>query len=518
MRSLLEFALFVCFCLVQVCHGSELITQSGFVINKESGVRVHLKCVNWYGAHSNLFVVHGLETRSLKHLVNKLVESRANCVRIPVSNDLSNLNPSISRDAIAAMSDDECPNATRALDVMDCVVNEIQKRKIYVIFNNHCSWPAWVGGPAFSQQGLWHFPSSFKDGNYTFEKWVQSMEILVLRYNMTGIDIRNEIHDQDNVRITWGESENFRTDWLAASSIAAKRLHQIDNTLLIFVGGLCYNFDLRAMMKKVGPTSVFDKHKLIYTTHVYSWSFWWNQDTLKLLNATALLLSFAAFLCGLTLYYNYFNYLQYRVLRAFEAKDCNLKSIHPLEIMSSSCSFHLAWLLTSVVFYFTSLANGCSTIADDALWLVMISMILLSTTVTMALCHRRCTAFLWHTFWGLCLMWLGLFFLIFFFVTLYLLSPQSYDDFFKLWALDNRPVPVWVGEFGDSVAQTNRNHAWNKLWTFISMKYDLDFAYWCFNGRKWINGRWEDEGFGLLAGDYSTWRNLAFNVQIFSNK
>ena len=36
------------------------------------------------------------------------------------------------------------------------------------------------------------------------------------------MDICNEIHDMDEVYITWGKSNNIATDWRAASSMAAK--------------------------------------------------------------------------------------------------------------------------------------------------------------------------------------------------------------------------------------------------------------------------------------------------------
>ena len=34
---------------------------------------------------------------------------------------------------------------------------------------------------------------------------------------MVGIDIRNEIHDQDGVVITWGRSNDTDSDWKVAT-------------------------------------------------------------------------------------------------------------------------------------------------------------------------------------------------------------------------------------------------------------------------------------------------------------
>ncbi len=499
-----------------LCDGS-IEAVGAFLVDSASGRRVHLHCVNWYGAHSDLYVVHGLELQSISFLVQKLVEAKSNCVRIPVSNDFSNVNPEVSRHAIVGLNRTECSNTQRAMDVMDCVVNILNKNNIMVIFNNHVSWPAWVGGPGHSQQGLWHWGPRFRNGSYTVQKWIQSMEILARRYNMTGLDLRNEIHDQENIRITWGESDDIRSDWLAASTLATERLHSINKDLLIFVGGLCYNFDLRAMMRRVGPMNAFDRRKLVYTTHVYPWSFWWNTELLKLINLISLLFSFMSFLCGLTCYFDYFSYLQYKILRGSLDKYCITQKPTVCDIIRASVIFWACWFALSLLFFFTSSQNGCSTVANDSLWLVIASLIFTCFAAAAVLCQRKCTTCLWHTYWGLSLGWLGVFFFSLFFVTMYLLSVQSYDDFLKLWALENRPVPVWVGEFGDSVSRVHRNQGWDRLWHVISSAYDLDFAYWCFNGRKWFNGKWEDEGFGLLSADYRSWRNPLFLNQIFGH-
>ena len=73
-------------------------------------------------------------------------------------------------------------------------------------------------------------------------------------------------------------------------------------------------------------------------------------------------------------------------------------------------------------------------------------------------------------------------------------------------------MPVWVGEFGTG----NPNEPIFKLiWDFIHTKYNLDFAYWAFNGRKWWEGAWESESFGLMNDQYSDWRFPQFMHTMF---
>ena len=249
----------------QSCLAS-LVTQGPWIVNSTTGVRVRLRCVNWYGAHQELFVVGGLELRSVSELTNSIKSTGANCVRIPYSIEMVKYNPVVPAHAIAGISQADLCNATaRALDVMDCVVRHLQARGILIILNNHNSWGTWVGANAEKHdQGLWDLPG------YSVEDWIQSLEALARRYRVAGFDLRNEIHDQDGKRITWGESQDLRTDWLAASTAAYERIRSIDPEPLAIVGGLCWNTDLRAMAKRVGPLRAFNDKKLVYTVHVYT--------------------------------------------------------------------------------------------------------------------------------------------------------------------------------------------------------------------------------------------------------
>jgi hypothetical protein len=502
--------------LASVESGTTLETRGAFVVNASSGVRVYLKCVNWYGAHSNLFVPHGLESQSIGFLVDKLVESKANCVRIPVSSDFSNLNPVLKPEAVKAVTSEECPVRERAMDVMDCLVRAVQDRGLLVIFNNHCSWPDWVGKREISRQGLWHYEfDDHRKKNYSMESWITSLEILVRRYNMTAIDIRNEISDEGKTRVTWGETTDPKTDWLAASTVASKRIRAIDESILIILGGLCWNFDLRAMMKNVGPKEVFESRKLIYTVHGYSYSFWWNigDGLLDLVHFTSLIGGLVGFFCGFLVFYKHF-YSTKNHYRCFTSDNgFVLRGIDICEIFAASVWFHGSWFATALVYYNISTEAGCSTVAVGAIWLIVLSLILMIGATLMLLCYYDWFCF--KTFVGESLCWLGLYFMTLFFVTLYLLSHQSYYDFLNLWALQDRPVPVFVGEIGVPVSAINKNHGWYIIWNYVRKTHDLDFAFWAFNGRKWFNDKWEDESFGLLSYDYGSWRDLEFTVKLF---
>ena len=183
---------------------ASLVTQGPWLVNSTDSRRVHLKCANWYGAHQELFVVGGLELRSIAYLADKFKSTGANCARIPFSVEMAKYNPPVLPSSVAGIApSDGCASTARAFDVMDCVVRHLQQRGILLIFNCHNSYGTWVGANDQKyNQGLWNLPG------FTTEDWVQSLETFARRYKITGIDLRNEIHDQDGVRITWEETEN----------------------------------------------------------------------------------------------------------------------------------------------------------------------------------------------------------------------------------------------------------------------------------------------------------------------
>lgn len=498
------------FFLAHACAAS-LVTQGPWIVDSATGVRVRLRCANWYGAHQELFVVGGLELRSVSDLAQSLKDTGANCVRIPYSIELAKYNPTVAPASVAGISaSDLCNSTARALDVMDCVVHHLQARGILIIFNNHNSWGTWVGaGAAKHDQGLWNLPG------YTTEDWIQSLETILLRYKgrIAGIDLRNEIHDQDGVRITWGETNNPNTDWLAATTAAYERIHRIDPEALAIVGGLCWNTDLRAMAARVGPVRAFDNRKLVYTVHVYTFTFWWTEGddvVTKILApafaAAAAVLLAASAACFAATYQASPHTQFYRQLNAPEQAQTKhiTAAAAAWALAAASCLFFAGWLAVAASFSAAATSAGCSPLAQDAQWLVIAAAVLTSLSGACLLCCLCSLSSLTCTFSLACaLLWAGLLTLSFAAVGFYLSSEAAYRDYLGVWALQNRPVPVWVGEFGTG---TPSFWKFKLIWDFINGKHELDFAYWAFNGRKWSEGAWKTEPFGLVDETYTRWR------------
>ena len=500
-----------------------LVTNGPWIINSTSNDRIRLRCINWYGAHQELYVVGGLELHSVAQLTSLFQASGANCVRLPFSVEMVKYNPVVDKAAVAGIvPSDLCHSTYRALDVMDCVVSHLKMQGILIIFNCHNSHGTWVGAGAVKhEQGLWNLP------DFPTEDWIQSMELIVRRYRggIVGMDLRNEIHDQNGVRITWGENDNIDTDWLAASTVAYDRLYKIDPEILVIVGGLCWNTDIRAMSKKVGPIKAFQNSKLVYSVHIYTFSFWWSGQTI-ISNRVILLLIGLFFLClSICLFclHNKFEFSEPRYQKigqpspqtdTYQSSDtfflrCDhfcILSTPTQVILSTSMLLWGGFFGLAIFYYYTATDAGCSTYANDSIWLITLACILIALTFCFGLLNLiviKCSGVSLLLAVASALLWLGLLFLAMFFIAVYLSSNHAYLDSLGTWSLNGRSVPVWVGEFGTGNPE---EPDFRLLWDFIDSTYNLDFAFWAFNGRKWWNGRWESEGFGLLDDQYSHWR------------
>ena len=513
-----------------------LITEGHWILNSTNRQRVHLKCANWYGGHQELFVVGGLELRSVANLTDLFKSSGANCVRLTYSIEMVKYNPVVKPESIAGIApSDNCNSTERALGVMDCVVHHMQMRGILIIFNNHNSWAGWVGAGAAknNDQGLWNLPG------YSTEDWIQSLEFLVRRYKISGIDLRNEIHDQGGVRITWGETSNVNTDWRAASTAAYERIYHVDPDILVIVGGLCWNTDLRAMAKKIGPSRAFANKKLVYTVHIYTFTFWWNAAAggnmiRHVITPYSLLFSFISLLiAGACIFTSYqqqqmlwcsastttTHMVSYRQLELLDCSDINhldCDNLKPTVVdwsifLSMSIVFHVGWLCLAVFYFHTANAAGCSSFANDSIWLIRLASVLVFCSSVGIVCYiRDCvtTAFVSG------LVWLGALFFSIFALGTYLSSNTAYSDSLRSWSLDDISVPVLVGEFGTG---TPDEASFKWLWEFIHDRYNLDFAYWAFNGRKWMDGAWQSESYGLANDQYTRFRIPSFIKVIFDS-
>jgi hypothetical protein len=467
-------------------HGTEIRSATTFL-------PVRLRCINWYGAHMESFVAGGLDKRSCRDIAESIKDIGANCVRIPLSVELVMRNPTPAAWAVAGIEQSEC-NVSTALQVLDCQVKELTRWGLMVILNNHNSFAGWVGAGERVPQGLWHterFPTRV---------WIASLSALASRYKgnpmVVGIDIRNEIHDQDGVVITWGKTDDVDSDWKAATLLADVAIREANPQVLVIVSGLSRAYDLRAMQDLRNYRS-----KYVFTTHVYTFSWWFVRvDWVLVLSLSVLFV-----VCNLAAVC----YLrrQQHVLGSYMAVRK-----HMLDwpyVFAGAAPLPAYAVVVSLVWIEQAKQLGCSSIADDAnstLYLGMCGMVVVTAACVLlatkenvmcwsrlAMCFCICNAYLGAAQAGLSVFY------------------QTYGA--VVWDLlrwESRHIPVFVGEFGTAVGDTSVEWGW--LMAYIA---DMHYAYWPLNGCSKPFETFRNDTYGILDCDWETVRNWTWTRSIF---
>jgi hypothetical protein len=527
--------------LVAVAHSSaHLVTDGRRLRNATTGDLVRLKCVNWYGAHQEPRVPGGLELASADAIAALVARTGANCVRLPLADATVLQDPPVEP---RFLRNGTAP--TTAMRVLDTVVEALTARGLLVILNSHTSRPGWVGfegggRPEEAPQGLWHTAS------IPTADWARALASLAGRYaanrRVIGLDLRNEIHDQDGVTLTWGQSNDPDTDWRAAATLADRAIAAVNPHALIIVSGLCRAFDLRRMADRPGPSDALRRRKLVYTTHVYTFSWWWVHLDLRsaceiagpvlLLSATLLLLMIlmpeeeekeyrkerdsdeeeeeeAALL-------PYYYYLGDDTDPRNPNAACLVLPLSPqsAETLAAAAAaflpFACLWIAVAYAKAVEADAVGCSTIAaESSPWLAAggVLLVLSAAAACSGIALPPRTLALWLLAWAVLASAAV--------CALYAVSTTDWMVHTELarWRLSDRRIPVWVGELGAPVGDASS--AWRRIVRLLLREHDLDFAYWALNGRKWRHGKWEPENYGLLTEDYAAVRNQTFADTMF---
>ncbi|MFY1692834.1 glycoside hydrolase family 5 protein [Plantactinospora sp. WMMB782] len=152
---------------------------------------------------------------------------------------------------------------SKALPIFDAVVDELGRHGLMVIPNNHRSRGNWCCDEAHGD-GLWHTPQ------YPESAWTEDCKFMVARYrhrpHVIGAELRNEIRPDPSQGLapTWGDGDPL-TDWRAAAIRGGNAVLSVNPRLLIIVGGMDYQSNLRGA--RDFPVTLALSHRLVYATH-----------------------------------------------------------------------------------------------------------------------------------------------------------------------------------------------------------------------------------------------------------
>lgn len=198
-------------------------TVEGNDIFDDTGQRIQLRGVNWFGFETQNYVAHGLWTRNWQAMIAQMKSSGFNAVRLPICPDtLYGVTPTgidYSRNGDLAGLD--------SLQILDQVIAEFDRQGIYVLLDHHRP-------DCLAISELWYTPY------YTEADWIADLVFVAHRYRhhpyLLGIDLKNEPHGS----ATWGIG-NSASDWNGAAERAADAVLQAAPELLVFVEGVQEN-------------------------------------------------------------------------------------------------------------------------------------------------------------------------------------------------------------------------------------------------------------------------------------
>ncbi|EAL72445.1 hypothetical protein DDB_G0270190 [Dictyostelium discoideum AX4] len=241
-----------------------------------NGVEITIQGIAWFGMETGTFSPGGLQSQSVESILDILVATGFNALRLPFSVDMlinkrypNHINYSLN------------PNlqGKTALEVLQYITSESGKRGILIVLEQHRFDPADYISP------LWYTTECFKnvDGvciNYTeqmvIDSWINLTNLFKQYWNLWALDIKNEPHDP----VTWGTG-NPSTDWDKAF---VRIVNQIDSSTnfngVYFIEGvqnnqgICSNMYNNWWGGNMSPVRCFpiylnQPNRVVYAPHTY---------------------------------------------------------------------------------------------------------------------------------------------------------------------------------------------------------------------------------------------------------
>src|SRR5258706_6308471 len=194
----------------------------GSKIVDANGHEVTLTGVNWFGFETGTFAPHGLWSRNMESMLDQMVASGYNTIRLPYSNELFKqtsapesgidfgLNPQLK--------------GLKGLDLMDRVVKGATDRGLMVLLD--CHRPN-----SQAQSDLWY------TSDVSEKQWIDDWTMLATHYRNNSLVIGGDLHNEPRGQATWGDG-NEKTDWRLAAERAGNAVLKANPNWLVVVEGV----------------------------------------------------------------------------------------------------------------------------------------------------------------------------------------------------------------------------------------------------------------------------------------
>ncbi len=214
--------------------------------------------VNWFGLETPTFAPHGLWTRSWADMLDQIVATGFNAIRLPFSNELL-------QSSSVPTSVDFAKNADlkgrSGLEVMDRIIHGASRRDLVVILDRHRP-------TADAQSELWY------TDRVSERRWIDDWTMLAGRYRSQPAVIGADLHNEPHGPATWGDG-NPGTDWRMAAQRAGNAILDVNPDWLIVVEGIerfgndSYWWGGNLQGARDHPIRLSRQDKLVYSAHDY---------------------------------------------------------------------------------------------------------------------------------------------------------------------------------------------------------------------------------------------------------
>lgn len=231
---------------------------SGAKIVDANGKTVTLTGVNWFGFETSAFVTHGLWARNYKSMLDQMVASGFNSIRLPFSNALfragntpNGINYALNPDL----------RGLKGLALMDKIVNAATSRGLMVILDDH--------RPDQNAQSCLPYTGTLSE-----QQWIADWAMLAKHYRDNPRVIGADLHNEPCGQATWGTG-NPQTDWRLMAEDAGDAVLKADPNWLVFIEGLdnyqgqgtWWGGNLAAAKRY--PVQLSEPNHVVYEAHDY---------------------------------------------------------------------------------------------------------------------------------------------------------------------------------------------------------------------------------------------------------
>lgn len=231
--------------------------QAGKLVDGQ-GTEIRLTGVNWFGLETPLFAPHGLWTRNWEDMLDQIVETGFNAIRLPFSNEL--LQPSSVPSSIDFGKNPDLKGLS-GLQIMDRVIEGAGHRDLVIILDRHRP-------TADAQSELWYTE------RISEARWIDDWTMLARRYRSKPAVIGADLHNEPHGQATWGDG-NPHTDWRLAAERAGNAILDVNPDWLIVVEGIerfgndSYWWGGNLEGARGHPIRLSRQDKLVYSAHDY---------------------------------------------------------------------------------------------------------------------------------------------------------------------------------------------------------------------------------------------------------